>query len=44
MRERVNGLGGELEVASEEGVGTQVRVRVALPALTAGDAEELSNA
>ena len=44
MRERVRGLGGRLEVESEEGAGTRVRMRVALPALTAGDAGELSNA
>ncbi len=44
MRERVQGLGGRLEVESEEGVGTRVCMRVALRALTAGDAEELSNA
>ncbi len=43
MRERVQGIGGRLEVSSEEGVGTRVRMRVALSALTAGDAEELSN-
>jgi two-component system sensor histidine kinase UhpB len=44
MRERVHGLGGELEVESEEGAGTRVRLRVALSALAAGDAEEFSNA
>jgi signal transduction histidine kinase len=44
MRERVQGLGGRLEVESEEGVGTRVRMRVALSSLSAGDAEELSNA
>jgi two-component system sensor histidine kinase UhpB len=44
MRERVHGLGGRLEVESESGTGTRVRMRVALSALTAGDAEELSNA
>ncbi len=44
MRERVHGLGGRLEVESERGMGTRVRMRVALSALTAGDAEELSNA
>jgi PAS domain S-box-containing protein len=44
MRERVHGLGGRLEVESEKGTGTRVRMRVALSALTAGDAEELSNA
>ena len=44
MRERVQGLGGRLEVESEEGVGTRVRMRVALSSLTARDAEELSNA
>ena len=44
MRERVQGLGGRLEVESEKGTGTRVRMRVALSALTAGDAEELSNA
>ncbi len=44
MRERVLGLGGELEVESEEGAGTRVRLRVALSALTAEDAGELSNA
>jgi len=44
MRERVMGLGGELEVESEKGLGTRVRLRVALSALVAGDAEEFSNA
>ena len=44
MRERVLGLGGELEVESEKGSGTRVRLRVALSALVAGDAEEFSNA
>src|ERR671916_1154466 len=44
MHERVHGLGGKLEVASEEGVGTRVSLRVTLPALTAGDAEDFSNA
>ena len=43
MRERVLGLGGELEVESEKGSGTRVRLRVALSALVAGDAEEFSN-
>ncbi len=43
MRERVLGLGGELAVESEEGVGTWVRLRVALSSLVAGDAEEFSN-
>ena len=43
MRERVLGLGGELEVESEQGTGTRVRLRVALSALTAEDAGELSN-
>ena len=44
MRERVQGLGGELEVESEPGSGTRVRLRVALSALTAEDAGELSSA
>jgi two-component system, NarL family, sensor histidine kinase UhpB len=44
MRERVLGLGGRLEVESEQGAGTRVRMWVALSALTSGDAEELSNA
>ena len=44
MHERVHGLGGKLQVASEEGVGTRVSLRVKLPALTAGDAEDFSNA
>ncbi len=43
MRERVLGLGGELAVESEEGVGTWVRLRVALSSLVAGDTEEFSN-
>jgi len=44
MRERVHSLGGRLEVEGESGAGTRVRVRVALSALAAGDAEELSSA
>ncbi len=43
MRERVLVLGGDLAVESEEGVGTRVRLRVALSSLVAGDAGEFSN-
>jgi PAS domain S-box-containing protein len=40
MRERAAALGGELEVEGERGVGTRVRLRVALPVLVG----EYSNA
>ncbi|MCA1688579.1 MAG: PAS domain S-box protein, partial [Actinobacteria bacterium] len=40
MRERALALGGELEVEGERGVGTRVRLRVALPTLV----DEYSNA
>ena len=39
MRERALAIGGELEVHSEENVGTRVRLRVALPILTGGDTQ-----
>ncbi len=43
MRERVLGLGGDLEVEGREGVGTRVFLRVELAVLTGGEAGELSN-
>ena len=43
MRERVLGLGGDLEVEGREGVGTRVFLRVGLAVLTGGEAGELSN-
>jgi PAS domain S-box-containing protein len=39
MRERALAIGGELEVESEENVGTRVRLRVALPVLRGEDTE-----
>ncbi|MDP8949030.1 MAG: PAS domain S-box protein [Actinomycetota bacterium] len=39
MRERALALGGELEVEAERGVGTRVRLRVALAALMDEDSE-----
>ena len=39
MRERALAIGGELEVESEENVGTRVRLRVALPTLRGEDTE-----
>jgi two-component system, NarL family, sensor histidine kinase UhpB len=43
MRERVLGLGGDLEVEGREGTGTRVFLRVGLAVLTGGAAGELSN-
>jgi len=42
MRERVQALGGKLEVEGREGVGTRVFLRVRLAALTGGQAGEPS--
>ena len=42
MRERVQALGGKLEVEGREGVGTRVFLRVRLAALTGGEAGEPS--
>jgi PAS domain S-box-containing protein len=39
MRERALAIGGELEVESEENVGTRVRLRVTLPVLRGEDTE-----
>jgi signal transduction histidine kinase len=39
MRERALAIGGELEVESEENVGTRVRLRVVLPTLRGEDTE-----
>jgi two-component system, NarL family, sensor histidine kinase UhpB len=39
MRERAHGLGGELEVEGERGVGTRVLLRVPLAALVSEDSE-----
>ncbi len=39
MRERANALGGKLEVRSEPGNGTRVRLRVSLPALSGADTD-----
>jgi PAS domain S-box-containing protein len=39
MRERALAIGGELEVESEENVGTRVRLRVSLPVLRGEDTE-----
>jgi two-component system, NarL family, sensor histidine kinase UhpB len=44
MRERAHSLGGELEIGGKPGVGTRVRLKVALAVLVGGEEEERARA